>query len=317
MDHTILIIDPDAEIYRDYLIRNGVKVQIRTAMGAEQASSYLPEATILVALAPNVNAELVNALPRLKWIQALTTGVDSITSIGSLSSDVTVTAVRGIHGPQMSELAILQMLSLARNYPAMLSNQAEHLWKRWKQPLLSGKTAGILGVGEIGRALALRLKAFGMHVTGISSAAVRNEPHFDKMVTRATLTETVKELDYLIILVPYSPETEAIVNENVLRAMRPSAFVINLARGGVLDEAALVKALEERWIAGAALDVFREEPLPPTSRLWELPNLLITPHIGGNSDEYALQAAPTLLHNVSLFLSNAPPDALMNYVHRS
>ena len=240
--------------------------------------------------------------PRLKWVQAMGTGVDNIAEIPTLGKDVILTNIHGIHGTPMSEAAIMAMLALSRELPRQLRNQDKHNWERFAPCLINGRTAGILGVGAIAEALAPRLKVMGMKVVGISASA-RSVPGFDEMRPRADLLNAVRDLDHLILLAPYSAETHHLVNADILAAMKPAAFVINLARGGVVDEQALIDALLEKRIAGAALDVFSREPLPPDHPFWSMHNVLISPHLGGMCQDSARDTAPTLVENMGFFLS--------------
>ncbi|MFM0619763.1 D-2-hydroxyacid dehydrogenase [Paraburkholderia nemoris] len=317
MRHAILIIDSNAEDYRHEILNAGFDVDVHAVTTPTAAIDFLPTATVICGLSPVFNDELIRSAPRVQWIQALTTGTETITTSTFLPPGTSVTNMRGIHGPQMAELAILQMMSLCRHYRQILANQADQLWERWAQPVLAGKTAGILGVGEISLVLAARLKAFEMTVVGFTASPDRAAPNFDHLVSRSRLTELAPTLDFLIVLVPQSPQTDCIVSADVLRGMRSDAYLVNMARGGVVDEDALLVALEQGSIAGAALDVFREEPLPTSHSFWHLPNLLVTPHIGGMSTTYVRQAMPMLLRNVGLFLDGARGADLQNFVFQS
>jgi D-2-hydroxyacid dehydrogenase (NADP+) len=246
--------------------------------------------------------ELLRAARKLRWIQSLTTGTDAILKLQSLRPEVTVTSTRGMHGPQMSELVFLQMLALLRDFPRMQRNQAAHLWERRPQPLLSGKTIVIVGVGAIAEALAPRCKAFDMRVYGVSESP-RQPAGFDRIFRRADMQQAAAAADFLVLIVPHSPRTEKLIDAPVLAAMKSSAYLINVARGGVLDEDALLAALRAKQIAGAALDVFRQSPLPKDHPLWDEPRVIITPHIGGMSDIYLEQAYPLVRENLRAFLS--------------
>jgi phosphoglycerate dehydrogenase-like enzyme len=263
---------------------------------------YIADADILITFGAHMSDTVLEKGTRLKWIQALGTGVDGITDRPALNKSTIVTNMHGLHGDAMSEAALMSMLALARQLPRSVRAQAKHAWERWPSSLLKGKTAGIFGVGAIAEDLAPRLKALGMTVVGITSG-VREVPGFDRMVPRDRLTDAVRDIDYLILLTPYTKETHHLVNGPVLAAMKRTSFVINLARGGVMDEAALVQALREGHIAGAALDVFEKEPLPPESPLWDMPNVIVTPHLGGFHDEYATQALPVIEENLRKFLA--------------
>ena len=248
--------------------------------------------------------ELLSAARQLRWIQSLTTGTDAILKLKSLRPEVTVTSTRGMHGPQMSELVFLQMLALLRDFPRMQRNQAAHLWERRPQPLLSGKTIVIVGVGAISEALAPRCKAFDMRVYGVSESP-RQPAGFDRIFRRADMQQAAAAADFLVLIVPHSPRTEKLIDAPVLAAMKSNAYLINVARGGVLDEDALLAALRNKQIAGAALDVFRQSPLPKDHPLWDEPRVIITPHIGGMSDIYLEQAYPLVRENMRAFLSGA------------
>jgi D-2-hydroxyacid dehydrogenase (NADP+) len=265
------------------------------------------DAEVLVALAHQVSDELLAAMPRLRWIAALTTGTDHLRELKNLRSDVIVTSARGIHGPQMSELALLNMIALSRRVPEMLRNQSEAKWERWSQPILLDKTAVIVGVGQIGETLAERLRAFGMKIIGVSDA--RSEiAGFDRVLPRAKLKEAAALADFLIVVVPLTAATQRLIGSDVLAAMKPSAYLINLARGDVIDEAALIEHLKAGRIAGAGLDVFAEEPPHKDNPLWTMPNVIMTPRIGGMSDCYAEQVLPLMIDNLRAFFEGRLKD---------
>jgi phosphoglycerate dehydrogenase-like enzyme len=206
------------------------------------------------------------------------------------------------------------MLSLARDIRSVLGNQRQHRWDRQPQRLLFGKTALLVGVGRIAEELALRCKSFGMHVVGVSTGRTA-VPGFDAIHPRYMLREVIGAADFLVVLVPHTRETHHLIDAGVLDAMKPAAALINIARGDVVDEAALIRALAGGRIAGAALDVFHTEPLPNDSPLWDLPNVIITPHIGGMSDIYAEQVLPLLIDNLSAFMAGTPER--MRYIVRN
>jgi phosphoglycerate dehydrogenase-like enzyme len=185
--------------------------------------------------------------------------------------------------------------------PDSVRHQDKRSWTRWPPRLIDGKTVGIYGVGLIAEALAPRCEALGMTIIGFTSTK-RDLPGFHRMHLRSELMEVIGELDYLVLLVPYSEETRHSIDARVFAAMKPTSYLINLARGGIVDEDALIKALENGQIAGAALDVFQEEPLPADHPLWTTKNVIITPHLGGFCDVYAERALPTVEHNMSCFL---------------
>jgi D-2-hydroxyacid dehydrogenase (NADP+) len=266
---------------------------------------HIATAEILITFGPMLEDradEVLRSAKSLRWIQALGTGVDNIADRPSLRRDVILTNIHGIHGAAVSEGALLLMLALARGLPRVIRNQTQRVWERFPARLLDGKTVGIVGVGAIAAALAPRCQAMGMAVVGVTSTP-RPVPGFDRMVRRDELVPAVREVDYLILLVPYSPETNNMVDGPVLAAMKPASYLINLARGGVVDEAALLTALRNRSIAGAALDVFATEPLPPDHPFWALDNVIVVPHLGGFNDEYPRQALVVVEENIRRFLA--------------
>jgi phosphoglycerate dehydrogenase-like enzyme len=298
-------------LFREALQREVPDLSVVYAATTAQALAAAEGATALCTMAQNVTAELVAAMPALDWIQALTTGIDPLLTL-NLGPGVVVTSARGIHGPQMSELGLLLMLSLARSFPRMLHNQQQAAWERWPQPLLQGKTVGIVGVGTISVVLAGYCKALGVRVVGVSDSRTM-APGFDAIEPRSRLGSVAAAADFLVVLAPLTPESDHLISADVLRQMRPQAFLINLARGRVVDEAALIGALQRGEIAGAGLDVFETEPLPPESPLWHLPNVIVTPHVGGLSDIYARQLLPLVLHNARAYLAG-DFNALQNRV---
>ena len=278
---------------------------------------YLASADVLITFGPHLGegADHVFANARkLKWVQALGTGVDNIADRPGLGKDVLVTNIHGIHGAPVSEAAFMSMLALSRSFPRVVRNQDKHAWDRWPPTLLSGKTVGIFGVGAIAEALAPRCKAFGMKVIGISTTK-REVAGFDQMRGRDELLEVVRELDYFLLLTPYTAQTHNIVNAEVLSLMKPTSFLLNLARGGVVDEEALQKALNAGQIAGAALDVFSQEPLPEDSPFWSMKNVIVTPHVGGLHDGYVYDALPVIVKNLNCFLAGDTKN-MINIVAR-
>lgn len=267
-------------------------------------SNVLSNCDVLIALAPHINDEFLQLLPNLRWLHALTTGVDNLLRSKTLGKEVLLTNSNGFHGPQMSELAILMMLSALRNFPEMVSNQKKNVWERWPQALMHSKTACIVGLGAIAEGLCERLNAFGMNVVGVSNGR-DSVSGFSKIYKRNALCKAASVSDFMVVLVPYSEQTHHIIDDDVLEAMPKKSILINLARGGCLDEAALCEHLKMGSIGGAALDVFAQEPLPENSDLWGAPNLIITPHIGGMSDSYHEQVLPIVIENFKAWSSRA------------
>lgn len=269
--------------------------------------AHAAQAQGIIALQSHFDDELLRRASALRWIHTLTTGTDLVLQQPALPPQVQITSTRGIHGPQMSELVFLHMLALARNFPRMLLHQQQGRWERWSQSLLWHKTVTIVGVGAISEALAPRCQAFGMRVIGVSSSP-RTLPGFDTILPRESLHDAMAQADFVVLVLPHTPANDKVIDAAALAAMKPSAFLVNVARGGVLDEDALLTALRAQRLAGAALDVFSQVPLPPEHPFWREPNVIVTPLIGGMSDVYLQQAWPTLHHNISCFAAGRLGD---------
>jgi len=310
MTTEVLIIGRDSDVFAEQLGRQFPKLQLHCAHNATEALAACGNCEILLVRNDEIFADLIAAMPRLRFIQALTTGTDDIAALPNLPPEVLVAAARGFHGPQMSELAFLFMLAFARKFPAVLENQRRRVWDRREQRLLAGKIAVIVGIGQIAEELAHRCKVFGMSVIGVSART--SAPGFDAIYPRARLPEAASRADFLIVLAPLTKENRHLVDAAAIEAMKPEGVLINIARGGVVDEDALLKALAAKRIAGAGLDVFHKEPLPHDSPLWDAPNVIITSHIGGMSEEYADQVMPLLIDNLRAFVDGKPER--MSYI---
>jgi len=269
---------------------------------SNEARPLIAKADVLVTFGTHVSDDLLAEARSLKWVQLLSTGVDGIVSRPNLSKYVIITNVPGIHATSVSEAAIMFMLALSRDLPRAVHDKDRHIWDRWSSPILEGKTVGILGVGLIAEGLAPRCKALGMRVIGITTAT-RSIASFDAMYDRNALLEVVPSLDYLIALTPYTKATHSLINDAVFAAMKPKSYFINLARGKIVDERALIAALDSGRLAGAATDVAIIEPLPPDDPLWNARNLIIMPHLAAMYDEYAERALLVFNENLRRFIA--------------
>lgn len=309
----ILVADPEAEAYKKDLEAKFRGIPIHAVTAQEDIRHHADRMEILVTIF-RVADELLKQAVNLKWIQVMTSGVNYLLSRPSLRKDIIITSGRGIHGPQMSEMAFLLMLALNRNFPQFVRNQDQRHWEKWPAKLLYRKKVGILGVGVIGEEIAKKCKVFGMTVFGLDIVR-RNIDSVDFFYGPEDLPQVAGEVDYLIIVAPSTPETEKIVGTKVLASMKPTAFLINIARGEIVDEQALIQALETGKIAGAALDALSIEPLPKDHPLWGAKNLIITPHVGGISDIYREQMMPIIEENLRRFLRGERRN-LINYIER-
>lgn len=274
--------------------------------------------------------------PNLRWVQLDTAGVNHLLDTPLWKSDVALTTLNGVAPSNMAEFALMMMMAFGHRLPLMLELQRRREWPsfqfRWENFTpheLRGATLGVIGYGTIGRELGRLAHAFGMRVLGMnrsghSSArpltfaipALQGLPggEPDELFTPARLGEMAAACDYVVVIAPYTEATHHLVDEAALRAMKSSAVLINIARGGVVDEAALTRALQEGWIAGAALDVFEQEPLPADSPLWGMPNVIISPHAAGFTARYYAVIQELFGENLRRYLAGEP---LLNQVDRT
>jgi phosphoglycerate dehydrogenase-like enzyme len=304
--------EPVRSQYRDRLRRRFPEITIELVDHHSKTGPYIAAADALVTFAPMLSSQVLESAKRLKWIQALGTGVDNLIDQAALRKDVIVTNVRGIHGAPVSEAALAAMLALARGLPRAIRAQDERQWRRFPAQLLHDKTVGIFGMGQIAEALGPKCKAFGMRVVGVTSAP-RNIAGFDRMHRREELAQVVGDFDFLVLLTPLTAATRNSIDTQIFAAMKPTSYLINLARGGVVDEPALIEALNDKRLAGAALDVFSQEPLPVDHPFWSMPNVIITTHQGGFCDVYIDYALPTVETKMECFL-NGDFNGMINVV---
>jgi len=304
MIHILILLTLPEQVRQHYLegvsaLSKNIKVSL--VDHHSKVDPFIETADILITFGPMMAEHVLEKAKRLQWIQALGTGVDGITNRPSLGKGVTVTNLHGIHGPPVSEAALSMMFALSRGLWRVYENQLLGKWEKKIAPtLLHGKTVVIYGTGVIAAELAPKCKALGMRVIGISTT-VREIDGFDEVHTRQGALGPIAQADYLVLLTPYTPQTHGIINEETFSVMKRSSYLINLARGGVVHEGDLIKALNNKTIQAAALDVFEQEPLPAEHVFWGMRNVIVTPHEGGFYDGYVQEAIPVIQTNLQCF----------------
>lgn len=243
--------------------------------------AILGEAEIIFGFRPPKN--VTKRAPRLKWIQGMLAGVDFWLDEPIVQSPIIVTNMRGLYTVPVAETALEMILLFAKHAPVFERQKLERKWQRVTPEVMRGKTIGIVGLGTIGKELARMVKVLGVRViaTRRKTRKAGRGHNVDLLLPAAHLPQLLEESDYVVLTLPATPETNKIIGEKALKAMKPTAVLINVGRGETVDDEALIKALKENKIGGAALDTFITEPLPPNSEYWELPNVFISPHISG------------------------------------
>ena len=273
-------------------------------VAAKELDAFLSRGEILYGWARLLPEGLLARAPGLKWIQLMSAGVDELPD-EIMSSPVAVTNASGLHGVPIGEFVLEIMLMFVKKAPLCFRLKQEKQFQGFRPGLLRGQTVGIVGLGHIGREVARLAKTFGMRViaTRRSAGEGTRARHVDILVPPEGLEVLLKESDFVVLALPLTPETRSLIGEQELYAMKPEACLVNVGRGAVVDETALVRALEENRIAGAGLDVFSTEPLPPESRLWELPNVIFSPHVSGIMPGYLVRATELFCDNLKRYLS--------------
>lgn len=270
----------------------------------EHINDELPDTDIFVGY--SLKPEQFTAAEKLKWLHSTAAGVGQLMYPELRESGVLVTNASGVHSVPMAEHILGLLIALARRFPSAFRYQMNSHWSQqeiWDDQLrpreLQGQTLLFVGFGAIGRETAKRVRPLGMNIWAVTRSGQGDPALADRYLPAAQLEEVLHQADYVILAAPETPETHHLMNAARLAAMKPTAFLINVARGTLIDEAALIDTLQRRAIAGAALDVTEHEPLPPDSPLWSLDNCLITPHISSASEFLWDRQTELLLENLS------------------
>ncbi|MEP6871050.1 MAG: D-2-hydroxyacid dehydrogenase [Anaerolineaceae bacterium] len=303
-------VDPRIRVVRLFEISG------RQAPDAETKAGLFEQiATVEVLMGTSGTArEYFEAATGLRWFQSINAGLERLEREGVLGMGFAVTSGAGIASVAISEWILGTMVILTKNLHVYVRQQAEGSWESRRSGELDGKTVGIVGLGAIGRETAKRCRAFGMRV--ISSRrtvlAGSSDPDCDVVFPYSELPRLLDDADYVVLSVPLTAETRGLIGAPELARMKSTAFLFNVARGDVVDQAALITALKTGTIAGAGLDVTSPEPLPADSELWSLPNVVLTPHMSGNVEGYGHKAATVFVANLRRYVAGEPLEHLAN-----
>lgn len=270
---------------------------------ADDLERQIGEADVVVVSGLWRNA-LLERTQRLRFIQAVSAGTDQFDRAKLKSCGIRLASARGVNARAVSEHAMALILALTRKLPEARDNQARHVWRGMisdigaREDELGGKTLLIIGLGGIGSRLAVLAKAFNLRVMGVKRNPTKGGDAADSTHGLGELNTLLPQADFVALTCPLNEETQKIIDADALSRMRPSAYLVNVARGGCVDEPALIRTLQDRAIAGAAIDVAAEEPLPAKSPLWDMRNVLITPHTAGETQKYEDNVLDTLIDNL-------------------
>jgi len=250
--------------------------------------------------------DLPAVAPRLRWLQATSAGIGQMVQrVGLDRSNIVLTTASGVHARPLADFCLMAMLMFAKDYARMEREKQARGWERYCGEELTGKTLAIVGLGRVGQEVARHGKRMDMRVVGTrrSSAPVAD---VDKLFLPADLHAMLREADFLVLAAPHTPETEGVIGEAELALLKPTAVLINIGRGALVDEDALVRALQEKRLAGAALDVFRSEPPPQDSPLWEMPNVIVSPHSASTVTQENARITELFCDNLRRYIKGQP-----------
>jgi phosphoglycerate dehydrogenase-like enzyme len=309
--HTILITSKGVGPKPEYLEQLRTQAQVIVGNTPEAFTEAAPEATVMLnwSAPRDLNRSVFLMAPKLAWVHSRNAGLDSFLFPEIIESPVTLTNGSGVFSAPLGEFALAAMLYFAKDFPRMRRNQIAARWEPFDVLRLAGQTAGIVGYGDIGKECAWRARAMGMRVFALKRHPPppgSNLGPIEKMYAASELREMIAACDYVIVAAPLTAETHHMIGEAEFAAMKPDAVVINVGRGPVIDEAALVQALTEGRIKGAGLDVFEHEPLPAESPLYKMEHVLVSPHCADNTPDWLDNAMKFFIAQFERFQKGEP-----------
>jgi phosphoglycerate dehydrogenase-like enzyme len=252
------------------------------------------------------------ACPNLRWVHSRAAGIDSLLFPELVASEVPLTNGTGVFSPSLGEFALAAILYFAKDFRRMARNQEAGRWEQFDLEEIAGQTVGIVGYGDIGRAVAIRVQAMGMKVLALKRhPPAATDPLVDRFYTPQEMAGLLGQSDYVVVCAPLTAETRHMLSDAQFAAMKPSAVFINIGRGPVVDQPALVRALLEKRIRGAALDVFEQEPIPAGDPIWKLDNILISPHCADHTKDWLDDAMRFFLKQYDRFRKGEPLENIV------
>jgi phosphoglycerate dehydrogenase-like enzyme len=310
----IILVGSDAALAQDLQ-----SVTPKARIVATAPSDVLKEIADADALIGEITPEQVRAAKKLKWVQIMSAGAERVLFLSGgndlRDSNIVLTNNRIVQGPEIADHALAMLLTLSRDLPKYINDRKTETWQArpYKGIELNGRTAVVIGVGGIGSQIALRAWAFGMNVIGVDPQDIPFSPFIKRMVKPDQLDEVIPQADVVFISAPHTEKSHKMMGAKEFGLMKKDSYFVAVSRGGIYDMGGLVKALDERRLAGAGVDVVDPEPLPPGHPLWKFDNAIITPHIAGRSDKDRGRMVSTIKENIARFVDGKP---LLNVVDK-
>jgi phosphoglycerate dehydrogenase-like enzyme len=305
--HKLLIVSPEAERFRDRIRQAEPDLEMKVFRdGDAESADFAREADVMLAW--KFPRRLLSAMPRLRWIQSVGAGVDHIMAARPLPDGVLVTRMVDIFSDAMAEYVLGYMFAATLQVPRVLAQQRERRWLPFASPLLREKTAVVVGLGSIGREICRTLRLAGLRLIGVSRGG-RPIEEAEEVLPVNSLDNALPRADYLVLVTPLTDETRGLMDARRLALLPRHAWLVNVGRGAIVREGDLIAALADGTLAGAVLDVFEQEPLPPESPLWGMENVIVTPHLSGPDDDRNVER---FLENYRRFKASEPLDGLVD-----
>ncbi len=290
---------------------------VQPTLHADELQQVLAQAEVIFTF--RLPPEWLDVCARLRWVQLASAGADHVLRQGILDRrpDLLLTTASGIHEVPISEHILAMILHFSRRFHIAVRAQSQHIWEDYQAGEAHGQTVCLVGYGPIARRAAVLCAALGMRVLCVRASISTRQPGdgpVESFYPVRDLNTALAQSDYVVVAAPRTPSSEGMIGREQFAVMRPGAVLINISRGALVDEDALIEALREGRLGGAGLDVFLQEPLPPTSPLWDMPNVLITPHRAGSSPHYDLRATELFCDNLARYLHGQPLRNLVDPV---
>jgi phosphoglycerate dehydrogenase-like enzyme len=308
---TILILGRPPAGLLDRLQASTGEATLTPGLTIEDFKEAAADATVLLVY--NGRRDLLNraliSCPRLRWVHIMSAGINHLLSEALDRVPAIITNTKGVFSPSLGEWALGAMLYYAKNLRRLIRSQTEGRWDPFDVSMIFGKTVGIIGYGDIGRAVACRAHAMGMRILGLTRRGPQSgatDEFAERIFPPAEIIDMIKQCDYIVVAAPLTSDTRGLVGESEIAAMKPEAVLINVGRGPVIDKDALIRALTEKKIKGAALDVFHREPLPEGDPLYSLENVLLSPHCADHTPGWMDHALNLFLENFERYRAGKP-----------
>jgi phosphoglycerate dehydrogenase-like enzyme len=304
----VAVLSPPNARYLSLLEQLPDDTTITVGSTAEAFTTVTPDADIIFTgmnMAP-VLREIWPRAKKVRWVHSFSAGVDNLLFPELIESEVPLTNARGVFAESLGEFVVASILYFAKDLRRMVRNQQAHRWEQFDVDVVYRQTLGVIGYGEIGKAAARRAKALGMKILAIRRKTAGEDPLIDKAFATADRLQMLPECDYVCVAAPLTPETKGMVGEAEIAAMKGTGVLINVGRGPVIHEPALIRALREKRIGGAALDVFDREPLPEDHPYWGMENMLISPHCADHTSTWLEESMQLFINNFFRFQRNEP-----------